>query len=133
MCESPKSPKNPNEINNQLANDLVVFRDDFAEFNDYCAFFCDAFASIISADEEICDDATIEGIHRYSRWIKRRLRTLRGTLKGIQQKSFTEECTNCESSGSSEETQCLLAAWNALPNDALKERIVATMETCSRA
>lgn len=69
-----------------LSLDLLRFYDDFAEFHHYCAFLCDAVSSI-ATDQEVLDAATIQGLSRYSGWIKRRIKTLKSELSVIHKKS----------------------------------------------
>lgn len=69
-----------------LARDLVRFYDEFAEFHDYCAFLCDAFASL-AADEDGLDPSTALGVSRCSQCLKCRAQALKHDLRRIQELS----------------------------------------------
>lgn len=86
MFESRQEPL-PQE--SSLANDLITFYDEFAEFNDYCAFLCAAFASIV-ANEEIIDERSAQGFGRCSHWMSYRMEELKKKLKKIQERSRAE-------------------------------------------
>lgn len=73
-------------VRQSLARDLLHFYDEFAEFNDYCVFLCDAVACLVTEDD-ILDTATSQGIGRYSGWIKHRVQALKQELGKIQEKS----------------------------------------------
>lgn len=86
MLESKQKPANQES---PLSMDILHFYDEFVEFNDYCAFLCDAFASVVSNDEyeEFMGQASIQGFGRCSHWMKFRMQELKGKLKLIQEKS----------------------------------------------
>jgi len=79
MCDSMR-------CNSLLAQDLVVFYDEFVEFQAYCAFLCDALSAMVIS-EIILDDATQRGVSAYASQLKQRVEALKISLKQIQQKS----------------------------------------------
>jgi hypothetical protein len=86
MLDSKQRPVDPNS---PLSRDILHLYDEFVEFNDYCAFLCDAFASVISDEEhmEFLDQASVQGFGRCSHWMKFRMNELKGRLKLIHEKS----------------------------------------------
>ena len=66
--------------------DLVQLFDQFVDFHDHCAFMCDAFACI-AADEDGLDPSTVEGVRRYTEWLKRRAHGLKQDFRRIQERS----------------------------------------------
>lgn len=73
-----------------LSEDLVQFYNDFSEFNEYHAFYCEAFAGVVSVDE-LMDSSTVHGIYRCTRWIRLRMEEFKARLEVIERKSRTEE------------------------------------------
>jgi hypothetical protein len=72
-----------------LATDLLHLYDEVAEFNDCCAFLCDAFASLAAAEEGL-DGSTAEGLRCLSDWMKQRMEYLKRQLKRIQEKASVQ-------------------------------------------
>lgn len=73
-----------------LAEDVVVFYDEFVEFQAYCAFLCDALSSMAIAHMEL-DDVTRHGITVFSGQLKLRVEVLKMKLKQIHEKSSASE------------------------------------------
>lgn len=71
-----------------LSDDLLQLYNEFVEFNDYNAFFCDACAGVVSNDD-LLDTSTIHGIHRCSRWMKSHMEEFKARLKALERKSRT--------------------------------------------
>lgn len=71
--------------------DLVSFLDDFVEFNDYCAFLCDALSALFSeyAENEM-DSHTIQGVRRHCGDLKERSEKLEEVLNTLYQQSYTD-------------------------------------------
>jgi hypothetical protein len=63
--------------------------DEFAEVNDYCSFLCDAFASLTS-EGNCLDIDTATGATRFCHLIKYRMQELKGDLKQIHEKAYTQ-------------------------------------------
>lgn len=72
-----KMPLNP---------DLLRFYDEFSEFNDCCAFMCDALAHV-SLKESYLDNNSAMGASRFCHWMKRRMQELKNELKEIHEKA----------------------------------------------
>lgn len=72
-----------------LAESLVMFYDEFVEFQAYSAFLCDALSCMAETQLEV-DDATLRGVCAFSGYIKRRLEELKITLRQIQQKACVD-------------------------------------------
>lgn len=62
---------------------LLNFCDEFTEFNDYCAFFCDA-AALIVANNDLIDKETTQGLKRYAQSLKDKSHYLKLWLQQIQ-------------------------------------------------
>lgn len=61
--------------------DFTTFYDDLVEFNDYCAFFCDAVSSLFSeAMQSEPDMRTVVGLQRHCSDLKARARKLENKL-----------------------------------------------------
>ena len=69
-----------------LSEDLLQLYNEFVEFNEYLAFFCDAFVGVVSNDQ-LLDTSTIHGINRCSRWLKHRMEEFRVRLEALQKKA----------------------------------------------
>ena len=69
-----------------LTADLVQLFDEFVDFHDHCAFMCDAFACL-AADEDGLDPSTVEGVRRYTEWLKHRAHALKQEFRRIQEES----------------------------------------------
>ena len=67
----------------QLISEIVRLYDDFTEFNDRCAFLCDAFASIVS-EPQLIDKNTINGFSSYACWLKHQVEEFKFRLSTIQ-------------------------------------------------
>lgn len=78
---------------------LLTICDDFVEFNDYCAFLCDALSAIFSeyAENEI-DNHTIQGVKRHCYDLKERSEKLERALNNLyQQSSINPQITKVKS------------------------------------
>lgn len=73
-----------------LAEDLVVFYDEFVGFQAYCAFLCDALSSMALAQIDL-DDATRRGVSAFAGDLKYRVEVLKIALKSIQEKSSADD------------------------------------------
>ncbi|RYY01371.1 MAG: hypothetical protein EOO53_17910 [Gammaproteobacteria bacterium] len=82
-------PLIPFNESGSLAENLVVFYDEFVEFQAYCALLCDAL-SCMAVTEMGLDDATQRGVTAFSGCLKRRVEDLKISLKKIQEKSCEE-------------------------------------------
>lgn len=69
---------------------LVVFYDEFVEFQAYCAFLCDALSSMAAAQIEL-DDATRRGVSAFAGDLKYRVEALRILLQRLQEKSCADD------------------------------------------
>lgn len=63
---------------------LLIFYDDFVEFQESCAFLCDAIASMVG-EEDRFDPCTASGIKEFCHSVKDRSQQLRRELKKIQE------------------------------------------------
>jgi hypothetical protein len=81
----------------ELADELLHLYDEISEFNDCCAFLCDAFCSL-AAEERALDTSTIEGLKCFSYWIKQRVAEVKAQLKTVQERVFSDE-EHCGSAG----------------------------------
>lgn len=68
---------------------LLDLYDEVTEFNDCCAFLCDAFCSL-ATEEEALDASTVEGLKCFSYWVKQRMVALKTRLKEIQETAGAE-------------------------------------------
>lgn len=68
----------------QRAQELLMFYDEFAEFQSSCAFFCDAVTGILQAEAEV-ELNTLEGIRAYSEQIKHTASGLKERLNLIRE------------------------------------------------
>lgn len=57
--------KSPEDGIQSMKSELVALCDQYAEFNDYCAFFCDACSLFMLANEDTFQSST-HGAHRFS-------------------------------------------------------------------
>jgi len=85
-----QDPLIPFNESGSLAENLVVFYDEFVEFQAYCALLCDAL-SCMATTEMGLDDATQRGVTAFSGYLKRRVEDLKISLKKIQEKSCEEK------------------------------------------
>lgn len=71
--------------------DLLNFYDEFVEFNDYCAFLCDAMSALFSeyADGEV-NSYTIQGVRRQCGDLKERSERLEEVLAALYKQSYTD-------------------------------------------
>ncbi|WP_281557929.1 hypothetical protein [Thalassomonas sp. RHCl1] len=67
--ELGKEPSKEQHTAKQLKADMLLLCDEFSQFNEECAFICDAFAAIVREPEAL-DQATIAGFSHYSIWLK---------------------------------------------------------------
>ncbi len=72
-----------------LAESLVIFYDEFVEFQAYSAFLCDAVSCMARTQLEM-DEATLRGVCAFSGYVKRRLEELKTRLKQIQQRACVD-------------------------------------------
>lgn len=79
----------PKQTDTSLNTDLMHFYDNFAEFHDYCAFMCDALASLATGDKPF-DTSSALGASRYCHWLKYRVGILKEDLKEIHEKAYTQ-------------------------------------------
>lgn len=84
------SSARPSASDNSLSEDLVVFYDEFVEFQAYCAFLCDALGSMALAQIDL-DDATRRGVSAFAGDLKYRVEVLKIELKRIQEKSCVSD------------------------------------------
>lgn len=63
--------------------ELLRYYDNFAVFNEECAFLCEAFASL-AANSESMDEYSIRGLERHAYWLKGRVFELKANLKQIR-------------------------------------------------
>lgn len=64
-----------------LQIDLLNLYDEFAEFDSYCAFFCDAVAALSRDKDGFLDETSAEGLRFFSEWLKERSAVLKGELE----------------------------------------------------
>lgn len=64
-------------------DDLINFCDEFSEFNDYCAFFCDAVVLIASTNDQTDKQSNL-GLERYAQSLKDRSHSLHAWIQLIQ-------------------------------------------------
>lgn len=57
--------KSPEDGIQSIKSELVALCDQYIEFNDYCAFFCEASRFLIAADEAVGQSA-VYGLERFS-------------------------------------------------------------------
>lgn len=70
--------------------DIVSLLDDVVEFNDYCAFLCDAMASLFAEyAENDAESHTIQGVRRHCSDLKERAEKLEEVLNNLYQQSYT--------------------------------------------
>jgi len=77
------SKKKKKKHNNLLSLALLNFYDEFADFNEDCAFLCDAFACMVENHEYLDQDST-RGLSRNAYWLKRRTTKLKEVIKHIR-------------------------------------------------
>lgn len=80
---SELEPK-PNNRASSFAMELLNYYDEFTEFNEDCAFLCDAFAAIAASSENL-DRYSINGFERNAFRLKRRAVELKEKLKAIRE------------------------------------------------
>ena len=76
--------------NGSVAENLVVFYDEFLEFQAYCALLCDALSCMATTEMNL-DEATQRGVSAFSGYLKQRVEELKINLKHIQEKSCSED------------------------------------------
>jgi hypothetical protein len=79
-----------NNKGTDTAFELLRFYDDFTDFNDDCAFLCDAFASLIAHSEEYLDERSIQGLERHAYWLKQRVSEFKERLRQIRESDCGE-------------------------------------------
>ena len=72
-----------NRQNPLLSQALLDYYDEFADFNENCAFLCDAFSCLVD-NYELLDQTSIHGFARNAGWIKQRTGELKEKLKQIR-------------------------------------------------
>lgn len=65
--------------------DLLKFQDDFVEFQGSCAFLCDAFIALTTA-QLVIDKASANGLNMYAGQVKLRAQELKEQLQAIREK-----------------------------------------------
>lgn len=68
-----------------LAIDLLDLYDEFAEFESYCAFFCDAVACLGANKEDWLDSTSAQGLDLFSHWLKLKAKVLKERLDVVRQ------------------------------------------------
>ena len=71
----------------QQSKSLLSFYDDFADFNDDCAFLCDAFACLVN-NHECLDERSIRGLERNATLLKQRVNHFNNRLKEIREEGI---------------------------------------------
>jgi hypothetical protein len=69
--------------------DILHLYDEVVEFNDYCAFLCDAVACL-AVEGDCIDEAAARGLGRFSLDIKRGMGALKSKLKKIHEKEYAQ-------------------------------------------
>ncbi len=87
MFESKLEPVTKKSL---LTRDLLHLYDEITEFNDHCAFLCDAFACL-AAEEDGIDASTAQGLSRQAGWMKRQMEALKSKLNQIYEKAYAED------------------------------------------
>ena len=67
-----------------LSADLLHLYEEFVEFQDSCAFFCDAMTAMLKSQSEL-GPSTLEGVADFSQHIKTNGGVLKAKLRGIQE------------------------------------------------
>lgn len=83
-----KSELEPITEESLISHDILDFYDEVAEFNDYCAFLCDAVACLV-VENDCIDKTTAHGLGRFSHDIKRGMDALKSKLRQIHEKEYT--------------------------------------------
>lgn len=68
-----------------LKDELLKLCDEFTEFNDYCAFFCDS-VGLYASQSSVLDGSSAFGMKRFSHCIKDRSREFNDRLQAIMKK-----------------------------------------------
>ena len=74
----------------RLSTKLLHFYDEFSEFNDCCAFLCDAYACLPSIEGGL-DENSVVGLKRSTEWIKAQLNRLKQELSNIQTSAMKQQ------------------------------------------
>lgn len=77
-----------------VAIDLLDLYDEFAEFESYCAFFCDALACLGSNKDNWLDSTSAEGLDLFSHWLKHRAKVLKVKLDHVRQHAKSLESSD---------------------------------------
>ncbi len=72
-----------------LSQALLDYYDEFVNFNEDCAFFCDAF-SIMVENYELLDEHSIRGMARNADWLKQQTKAFKDKLYKIRELESTE-------------------------------------------
>ncbi len=72
-----------------LSSELLRYYDDFANFNEDCAFLCDAFACVTKNHETINQNSLV-GFERNANWLKKRCNELNEKLNKIRELELAE-------------------------------------------
>lgn len=73
------------EKGNSLSAELLSFYDDFSEFNEDCAFLCDAFSSLMEKSEGN-SQASVSGFVNHADRVKSRVEGFKerlGLIRGV--------------------------------------------------
>ena len=86
MGKSKAKTKNRNSL---LSQALLSYYDEFVDFNEDCAFLCDAFACLVD-NHEILNQYSIRGLARNAHWLKQRTKEFKERLKKIRELELAE-------------------------------------------
>ncbi len=75
---------NPKTTEPTLATALLEYYDEFAAFNEDCAFLCDAFSCLV-ANSEIMNQHSIHGMQSHADWLKRKVSEFKEQLQQIRE------------------------------------------------
>lgn len=82
MCDLPLRESTVGD--HQRSLDLLIFFDEFVEFQGACAFFCDAVTGMLETNMEF-DGSTLDGMRAYSDHVKQTAHELKGKLNVIRE------------------------------------------------
>jgi hypothetical protein len=86
----PKEIYEPSTTPRWLATELLGYDDELSEFNDHCAFLCDAFAAIAARCDNL-DESTIAGLSEHAQWLKQRTAASKARFQRIRQRAQIQE------------------------------------------
>ncbi|WDE06817.1 hypothetical protein SG34_007930 [Thalassomonas viridans] len=82
--DSEVDPEADNEPR-PISRELTKLTNDFAAFSADCAFLCDAFAAIIT-DQEDVDEVTAYGFSRHTDWLKNQIAAFDHRIETLQRR-----------------------------------------------